>query len=115
MEMRALGGGEGGVIDLNQIRLEGQALNFDQAIESWASRAGGKYVSSLSGTMGKSNEQTHLSPVNMDLPPQDIGYSPQSDIDAFIGNLRAAVMRRVESIPTQSSRYVDSLQFKARS
>jgi hypothetical protein len=44
MEMRALGGGEGGVMNLNQIRLEGQALNFDQAIESWTSRAGGKYV-----------------------------------------------------------------------
>jgi hypothetical protein len=42
--MRALGGGEGGVINLNQIRLEGQVLDFGQAIESWTSRAGGKYV-----------------------------------------------------------------------
>jgi hypothetical protein len=44
IEMRALGGGEGGVINLNQIRLEGQVLDFGQAIESWTSRAGGKYV-----------------------------------------------------------------------
>jgi len=44
IEMRALGGGEGGVIDLKRIRSEGQLLNFDQATESWASRAGGRYV-----------------------------------------------------------------------
>jgi hypothetical protein len=44
MEMRALGGGEGGVVDLGQIGSEGQALNFGQAIDSWTSRAGGKYV-----------------------------------------------------------------------
>ena len=42
--MRALGGGEGGVIDLSQIRSDGQALDFDQAIESWTSNAGGRYV-----------------------------------------------------------------------
>jgi hypothetical protein len=42
----------------------------------------------------------------MDLPPQDIGYSPQSDIDAFIENLRAAVMRRVENVPAQPAQYV---------
>jgi hypothetical protein len=45
IEMRALGGGEGGVIDLSRIESEGQALNFGQAIEFWTSRAGGKYVS----------------------------------------------------------------------
>ena len=44
IEMRALGGGEGGVIDLKRLRSEGQAMNFDQAIEIWASRAGGRYV-----------------------------------------------------------------------
>ena len=42
--MRALGGGEGGVLDLNQIRLEGQVLDFDQAIDTWTSRAEGRYV-----------------------------------------------------------------------
>jgi hypothetical protein len=44
IEMRALGGGEGGVIDLSRIGSEGQALNFSQAIETWTSRAGRKYV-----------------------------------------------------------------------
>jgi len=44
IEMRALGGGEGGLINLNQIRLEGQVLDFGHAIESWTSRAEGKYV-----------------------------------------------------------------------
>jgi hypothetical protein len=44
IEMRTLGGGEGGVIDLSRIESEGQAINFGQAIEFWTSRAGGKYV-----------------------------------------------------------------------
>jgi hypothetical protein len=46
--MRALGGGEGGVMNLTQIRLEGQVLDFGQAIDSWTSRAGGKYVGQVS-------------------------------------------------------------------
>jgi hypothetical protein len=44
IELRALGGGEGGVMNLAQIRLEGQVLDLGQAIDSWTSRAGGKYV-----------------------------------------------------------------------
>lgn len=63
IEMRALGGGEGGVIDLSQIRSEGQALNFDQAIESWTSKAGGKCVSQASLSPSKSDNRPicHLS------------------------------------------------------
>ena len=44
IELRALGGGEGGVIDLSRIRSESQALHLGQAIESWTARTGGKYV-----------------------------------------------------------------------
>ena len=44
LEMRALGGGEGGVLDLGQIRSEGGMLDLRQAIESWTSRTGGRYV-----------------------------------------------------------------------
>jgi hypothetical protein len=42
--MRALGGGEGGVVDLSQIRSEDGILDLDQAVGSWTSRAGGRYV-----------------------------------------------------------------------
>jgi hypothetical protein len=46
--MRVLGGGEGGVINLSRVESEGQALNFGQAVESWTSRAGGRYVGQTS-------------------------------------------------------------------
>lgn len=63
--------------------------------------------------MGYSDYKANLSPVNMDLPPQDIGHSPHSDIDSFIKNLQAAVMRRVENIPAQPSQYVLSMSTRS--
>jgi hypothetical protein len=51
---------------------------------------------------GSPDYQTHLSPVNISLPPEDIG----EEVDTFIKNLRASVMKRVESIPAQPSQYV---------
>jgi hypothetical protein len=55
---------------------------------------------------GSPDYQTHLSPVNISLPPEDIGHSPSEEVDTFIKNLRASVMKRVESIPAQPSQYV---------
>jgi hypothetical protein len=51
--MRGLGGGEGGIVDLGRIRSSAQGLGFSQAAESWTSRTGGKYVSSLRLTLDK--------------------------------------------------------------
>lgn len=104
--MRALGGGEGGVVDFCRIQSAGQGLDFGQAIDSWTSRTGGRYVGQSALMKIRPDVQTHLSPVNTSLPSHEVGYSPQTDIDDFITNLRASVLKRVENIPAQTTQSV---------
>ncbi|WWC66825.1 uncharacterized protein I206_100732 [Kwoniella pini CBS 10737] len=96
LDMRALLGGEGGVLRLRDIRVSGTGDSMTMDIsEAWTPQHTLHQPES-------SDSWTRVSPINTALPPSDIPLeNPQivEEVPRFIQQLKESVRKRVENIP----------------
>ncbi|OXG43600.1 cytoplasmic protein [Cryptococcus neoformans Bt120] len=94
LEMRALLGGEGGIIRLDQV----QVLE-DGTVDLWNALI---TTNNFDLPESSSTPWTRVAPINSVLPPShltDDGPFIHDAVDSFVDHLQASVRRRVENIP----------------
>ncbi|KIR39870.1 cytoplasmic protein [Cryptococcus deuterogattii 99/473] len=94
LEMRALLGGEGGIIRLNQVQvLDDGTMDMSNALTT---------MNNFDLPESSSTPWTSVAPINTALPRSDLtedDLAIHDAVDSFIDHLQASVRRRVENIP----------------